>query len=502
MSERSPESDKTELLHPDKQLQRRSAAPPGTAHPRPPERSTWAWILGAALLLGLVRFVRLGEWSLWIDEAHTLHDALARSGAAPEAYPLGYMLTAAFVGLCGGSTEEWVLRLGPAVLGWLALPLAFWAFAPFAGRERAAAVALLLAVSPWHIFWSQSARAYTLAADLSLLGGGLVLRGLFTAGPTLLLPGLLITASAAFAHPSGALLLPAWIVAPLVLGPLKPVPELRRRSIWLLCAVGALALLAIAGWGREVWEQYQGSKARSLAQMLSSVEHLAKTTGYYFTPLASAAAVWGAWIAWRRRAAVDLLAVLLCLLVLALAVAAATRVVVSAQYVFALLPWFFLLATAPLRAHALPSPRLRLAGLGLLVLPMLVETGLYLSVRHGDRPRWREAYAAAFEHKGPNDLVLGMMGPVGERYLDPSRRDVRSQRAMVTLSAYQSGVPEPWLRTDRRVWLVVNHEDLASWPREEREAFSAYLREECRAVERFRVPLTPRDLDVVLYVRD
>ena len=100
------------------------------------------------------------------------------------------------------------------------------------------------------------------------------------------------------------------------------------------------------------------------------------------------------------------------LLLAALALAFFVRV--SAQYLYMALPWIAALATAPIRKRALSW-----LYLGLLVLPGLVEIGLYFGPRHGDRPRWREAYAHVFEQRAPHDLVYGMAAVVGQYYLDP-----------------------------------------------------------------------------------
>src|SRR6188768_1048461 len=110
--------------------------PPQPRGPNPDRY--WVWFLGTALALGLLRFFRLGDWSLWIDEAYTLNDSRdVLAGLARPGNPLGYWAAGWTMRLLGDQ-GEFALRLSSALAGWLAIPLTFWAFLPFAGRRRAA----------------------------------------------------------------------------------------------------------------------------------------------------------------------------------------------------------------------------------------------------------------------------------------------------------------------------------------------------------------------------
>jgi hypothetical protein len=134
-----------------------------------------------------------------------------------------------------------------------------------------------------------------------------------------------------------------------------------------------------------------------------------------------------------------------------------------------------------------------------------VESGLYFGLRRGDRPRWREAYAYVFEHRGTDDLVLGMDAPVAEYYLNPGALRLREWSAVTWLDDWRSRLPLDWRRYGRRTWFVVNAAQLDDWTgqptsRENRSEFERILREECVRVASFEIPLTPRDLDVHVYV--
>ncbi len=465
--------------------------PDPTGRPTSGTRAARA-LLAAALLLGLTRFLKLGAWGLWVDEAHSLNDSLAYFTRTPQDYPLGYLATALVVALSGGAIDEASLRLFPAICGWLSIPMCAWALRPAIGPTRAAATALLVSASSWHLYWSQSARAYTLALLIATAAGGLWLRGLFEARRGLLLAGLLGGSVSAFAHPTGAIFVPVWILASLLarwLGIRLP----RRPPSALLLGASLVGLVAMGGWALEVWRTYEGVKAGA------SLLHFALTTGWYMTPLYLIGCSVGVWLAWRRREPGDVLVALVVLLFGATAILASAIVKIAAQYVFVLLPWVAALATGPL--DHLRRASLRWAWLALLLLPALSDSVLYFALRHGDRPRWREAYAYVWEQRGPDDLVLGMHAPIGEYYLRPGKEWLRSQAALLRLDAFgfEAGVIERGLRQGRRVWIVLNPEDLMAWSTAARARFQTILDGQAHLERVWRVPWTPRDMDVRVY---
>ena len=512
--------------------QRTPPEPPGA--PRPPAPvapdSAAGPNRGGPVLLallaagGLLRFLWLGEWGLWIDEAHTLNDAMATTRASFN-YPLNYWATQAVVAL-RGSVDEATLRLFPAVCGALTLPAAVWAFRPWIGPRRALVTALLLAVSSWHLYWSQSARAYTLAMLLSLVATGWYARGLSARSRPLLVRSLAVALAACFAHPSAALLLPAWVALPWVLERLGFESLQLHLPTWLR-RVAAVGVLALALWGALVLYDYWDAKETEVGvgAWFASWKHLVLSTGYYVTPWLGLGAAAGLWTAWRRRPrgggaplskAGDLAAGCVVLGVFACALAMAILVRVSAQYVFVLLPWIAALASAPLGAAApagasgteVTQARVGRTGawpalyLTALLALGAADLGLYFGPRFGNRPRWREAYAHVLEQRGRDDLVFGMAAVVGQYYLDPGDVNLRSHRDLVRLNSYTAAEPGQWARRGRRTWFVVRDEDLMDWPRDDRAAFQRMLAEECERTLELPVELTPRDLSVAVYVRE
>ena len=472
------------------------------------------WILLFALVLGLLRFWKLGTWSLWFDEAATWTDYFVGLESGEIGNPLGYRLIHATVGLLGGRPDEFALRFLPAVAGFLVIPATAWAFRPIASARTAALAALLVAASSWQLYWSQNARFYTLAELASLLGAGLFLRG-FLAGSTVrTLLGLAVTGAGGLFHPSAALLALALLAAP-VLALLRARFELggRKRMLLVLWGGALVAFLAAFPWAKDTLTTYflQKGGAGPFAapgEAIARVAHLAKTTGFYFTPFLAAAAVVGAAFAWKRREFGGTLALAVVVLVLAIvAVVAAVGARMTAQYVFFLFPWVALLAAAPAeqlgglveRGRALAVER---AWMLVLVACSLVNTGLYFTVRQGERPQWRDAYQFVWNRREEHDLVLGMEATVGEYYLAPWRTELRQPQHVQWLDKWRATLPELWKRKSRRMWLVVNPEQFLDWNAEDAAEVQRFLREECRLVRVWPLYVESRDLSVWVYVRD
>jgi hypothetical protein len=465
------------------------------------------WILLAALAIGLVRFLRLERWSLWFDEAVTWTDYHHSLENAEIGSTLGYRAIGAAVALLGGVPDEFALRFLPALCGWLAIPLAFWAFRPLAGSRRAAGAALLVAASAWHVYWSQTARFYTMAQAVSLLGAGIAVRGLWSRRIVLTGAGIVVAALAVAFHPSGGLVLPALVVAPLILRFRKdfaPSPDPRAGAIGLLLLAGFLVLRS--GWVWRTLQNYIWQKPQS------SPAHFLLTTGFYVTPVLATAALVGTVAAVRRRDPFHLFAALVAAIVVLSALVVSLFARISAQYVFVALPWIALLACVPLvgpetrpamEASISPAstPATRAGWLAVLALPSLATTVLYFTVRKGERPQWREAYEYVWNHREDGDLVLGMEATVGEYYLNPSRTELRHTVRIGWLDRYRAKEPERWADHARRTWYLLNPEQLLDWDPDDAAAMRRFLAEECRLVASYPLYVESRDLSVWVYRR-
>ncbi len=143
-------------------------------------------VTGLALLL---RLIRLDGMSLWIDEIFT-HELVAPGGPGDnfvarilDAYQ-GPLYHAAVWPLLRIQDSAFMLRLPSALAGTLAVPLLGMFTARLWGRPAGRLAALLLALSPFAVWYAQEARGYSFMI-LFAVASGLLLLTMLEEGPTL-----------------------------------------------------------------------------------------------------------------------------------------------------------------------------------------------------------------------------------------------------------------------------------------------------------------------------
>ena len=450
-------------------------------------------IIALALLVCLVRFVRLGEWSLWIDEVFTWGDAHAAGGAGNNW--LGYDLVRWTVAALGGEPTETALRLMPAAIGYLAIPLTLWAFHPLAGARRAALAALVVGLSAWEIQWSQTARFYTMVQAVGLVGAGVAVRGLLAGRWLLIVAGVAICGLGVAFHEQGAIVAAAIGLAAFLACPSGGPSE--RRSARLAFITFAVPGLLATPMLLKAWAEYAHKKPVDSA--VSGVAHFALSTGAYVTPTIAAMALGALIVAAlrmdRRGLFVGLVPVLGGLILAVLS----TRATVSAQYAFALFPWIALLATWPVGTA---SSFERSNPIGLLwplalAVPLLSQTALYFTVEKGQRPRWRDAIEYVAQRRQPTDVIVAAPAPVVEFYLTGGREtDVRRHDSVVQLDTFQPRSYEPLAENGRVLWFVLWNDSLLRIAPKDRARLKTFLSERCRLQEHFPVHVEGRDLSI------
>ncbi|MCI0404664.1 MAG: glycosyltransferase family 39 protein [candidate division Zixibacteria bacterium] len=133
------------------------------------------WLLLAVSITTALRIFRLGQNSLWVDEFASLQvarlplaeiPAAALHGSAFEP-PIYFWLLHVSIAMFGSS--ESALRALSVTAGILTVPLVWLLMRDLAGGNRSATlVALLLAVNPLHLWYSQEARPYALSLFFGL----------------------------------------------------------------------------------------------------------------------------------------------------------------------------------------------------------------------------------------------------------------------------------------------------------------------------------------------
>jgi mannosyltransferase len=215
-------------------------------------RATLAAVSLVVVIGALLRFHNLDGESLWLDEAaswtqakDSLADLIKRT--ADDNYPpLHNLALFAAIKLFGDS--EWSLRLPSATFGVANIVALYWLGTMTVGRTAGLIGAVLLALSPFHLWYSQEARMYSLLALAATLYAATCFHYLrapaLSRGAWVSLAGLALV----YSHPYGAL---DWIAiavafAVFVLPPTSPPP--RTMLVWAVS--NAIVAAGFAPWAR------------------------------------------------------------------------------------------------------------------------------------------------------------------------------------------------------------------------------------------------------------
>jgi len=442
-------------------------------------------VLAAVILLlaSVLRFWHLGDWSMWVDEGMTYLRAssgnLSDQGPVYATAPLNFLVTRWFITAYGPSLF-W-LRFFPAVCGVLGVGAVLWAGRRLGGPVVSAVAGLLLAISPWHIDWSQNARHFSavfLFAVLCVTAFYLFwesgrLGWLVMAAVTAAL-GLLTHSSMLFVVCALGMYAATLVVVP----SLRAAVVTRRKVI----AAGAFFIVIIGGYAPIALavSRYLGEH-KTAWNPPSSV---AASIVFYAGPLElTVAALAGLAAArrWRREAIVLthwMIWPVVCV------VLAASRTISSGAYALPGLAAVCLLL-GMVMSDLLHSDQVWMACMltAGLVAQLAVRTGLYYTAEQGNRPPWREAADWVQRAAGPQDRVFSTEGVVMGYYL----HDVPKR------GAWTDGWVEP--APGEKQWLLV----LAGDDAVGRAPLRQFLDRRCELREVFLRNTGPKRRDIKAY---
>jgi len=389
-------------------------------------------IVGASWL----RFVQLGDWSFWIDEALTVSDSLYVYKWQPawgviHGRPLNFWITGWIFSLL--PVSEWSARVMPCIVGIITVPLVYFLSRDFLGGRAAMLSSIFLSLSTWHIYWSQNARGYTLLLLFSLISMALFYKGMEKGNRLYVLGSLVALAIGYLAHPVALLVLVAYCVYIAVI-PLarfaKPLGyRLNVLSIFVLPVILGM-LFMLPGIVKLAGIVLSMSQSGNAMYVLAAI-------GYYIQPSFIVLAVSGVGVLVLRKSRLGLFlgcvigVPLVCLLILS-AIRGG-----SALYVFHTLPAYYM-AAAVVLTEIIEALDARVKGLGIaMILALLtLQAGMvfeYFTHQHGDRPRWKEATEYVSSIARPGDLVASTAAPVVEFYLGSTALELRRPERVVWL---------------------------------------------------------------------
>ncbi len=138
------------------------------SHAMRQSQQVWYWpaiLIGFTLASFLLRLFCLGNQEIWLDEALSVHRAMAAGGLRPDLLidpspPLYYALLRLSIIFFG--TDEFSVRLLSAIVGTLFVPVLMVLAKEVFHKKAAVWTGLIAAVAPIHIYYSQESRPYAL----------------------------------------------------------------------------------------------------------------------------------------------------------------------------------------------------------------------------------------------------------------------------------------------------------------------------------------------------
>jgi len=371
-----------------------------------------------------LRFYKLGEWSLWIDEIYSLQAAQSVQGSGGLFQPISTHLINASISSFG--TTEWSLRLAPALIGLASLPVLYILARKLFDRQVALIAVALLAISPWHLYWSQNARFYTTLLLFYLVALIAFFWGMETNKRRFLLLSLVLLGLAMFERMFAAFLVPV-IICYVVLLNVLPFEKRLPYDVRKLLAAIAIPILIFALY--DAFQLIAGGESRIQSFLVkfvgnpnkSPLRFLASFVYHLGIPVLCVGSATGLYlIKQKKRVGLYLLiSAVLPPLVLTLA---ASFIFTADRYAFISLPGWIILTAVGIK-HSL-TQSLRYRQTLMLVIPLivvthsLVENTLYYQYQRGNRPDWQNAYSVVKAQIRNSDVVYSTRPEIGAHYLE------------------------------------------------------------------------------------
>jgi len=393
-------------------------------------------LMAITLLAAILRFYKLGEWSFWIDEIATINRAQAHANIETIINqwwqpPLSLILIDGALDTLG--INEWSARLVPAVIGILSIPLLYFPIKKLFGPAVALIAVLLLAVSPWHLYWSQNARFYTSLMLLYALASFAFFVGIEEDRPWYILGFFLLLFLAVGERVIAFVLVPVVICYLFLLKilPFEQPPGLRTRNLLLLLLPGIIfAIHEVYGF---VTNGYV-FLAHTIDTIVGYPNHgpfrLLLAIIYRISLPLTCLGFFGGLYLLKERKRTGLFAFSAAVAPPLLLLLVAPFTFTVDRYVFETLPfWAILSAVTIEKIFGRTEQYEKLLPLGVLLLVLatsLSQNMLYYEFQNGDRPDWRGAFALVRQRKGDTDLVAATRPGLGYYYLNDKVRSINS----------------------------------------------------------------------------
>jgi mannosyltransferase len=392
----------------------------------------YVWLLLITLLAAALRFYKLGAWSFWIDEIFTINHAVRHFGnvgllldhipPARNWVPVSVILTAQVLNLLGIS--EWSARLVSVVIGVFTIPILYFPLRKTFGTNVMLIALLLLAISPWHIFWSQNARFYTSLLLLSTLALFAFFYAIEHDRPVFLFFFYVLLYLASSERLTAVFIVPVVFVYMFSLWvlPIEKPKGFNKRNVSLLLLPLILFALLEAGRSAFLGSSLTGSNLNIFfGQQNTTPLRLTLSIVYRISvPIFILGLFGGIYTLTTKQRAGLFVFISATLPVLVLIILSILMFAVDRYIFITLLPWLILCALAVKELFIQAKKFAVLLPFGVLMIFLfssMSDIYLYYQFQNGHRPNWRDAYGYVERNIESGDIVYTTGYQLGEYYL-------------------------------------------------------------------------------------
>ena len=408
------------------------------------------------IIAALIRFWKLSDWSFWADEVFTIQDARDNS-YFPSINPLIYFFVSLSIKIFG--VNEWSARFSPCIIGILTIPILYFPLRAIFGSKTAIIAVLFTALSPWHLFWSQSARGYSLTFLFSSLSALTFFIALETDNLKFVVIALATTILSILSHFLSVLLVPAMFVysALLYLLPVEKPAGLRWKNMGIFFGPFLLTALIflipkyfhylVSGWGHNQWSR--------------SPIYILFTLGYGIgipTVVSAILIIFDASLRiYKNPRKIDKRYLfLLCYAGVPLGICLIFSMFlnIAGYYLFFTVPAYFVLAACGCAFLIDAMPQRKLIGIiatAVIAVTFISEDYLYFQFENGGRAKWREALNTVKVSMNPKDQVIVAIPRLAEYYL-PEATIIRAEDVMSDISKFE----KEWDVKTQNIWIIIN----------------------------------------------
>jgi uncharacterized membrane protein len=403
-----------------------------------------------------IRFFKLGEWSFWIDEIATINRAQTPLGELLMRGQIGFTYVLTNIALINFGVSEWSSRLVPAVIGIITIPIVYFPIKAMFEAKTGLIAVLLIAISPWHLFWSQSSRFYTSLMLFYFIAMFAFYYGFEKDRLSYIIMGIIFFGIAFQERMFSLLLIPALIVYIVIVkwSSFETPKGLNKRNLLPLAVVGLIGLVVV------IFDiiQYVSSGNSFILNELAwffarPIDDPFRLGVFIFLSLSFGVVVLATFSGWylileRNRA--GLYFSIGALIPLILIIAANPFMFTEKRYIFMTLPCWVILAAAGIKEIFSMSHRNgKLLAWAVLLMLVASSAGthlLYFTVNHGDRYDWESSFNFVQERKDEGDVIVSTRPQIGAYYYDGPIKN------------FSGMTPEKIEADQNRYWFVVDSE--------------------------------------------